>query len=79
VQGIFLNHARPKSKKQVREAIAAGDPVYLEPTSLFGNEYGGLVEDAPAGTYYFVGPDPYTARRFYGQVIVSSNGEVKVK
>jgi hypothetical protein len=79
MQGIFLaGHARPKSKKVVREAIQAGDPVYLEATSLFGNEYEGSVYDAPNGTYYIVGPDPYTSRKFYGQVVVTT-GKVVVK
>lgn len=74
MQGIILSDGtRPKSKKQVRELVEAGEPVYLEATSLFGNEYQGLVYDAPNGTYYIVGPDPYTSRRFYGQVVVTGS------
>ena len=74
MQGIFLaGRTRPKSKRAVREALAAGDPVYLEATSLFGNEYEGSIYDAPNGTYYIVGPDPYTSRKFYGQVIVTTD------
>ena len=70
MQGIFIKSQRPASKKAVREAIAA-DPssVRLEATSLFGNEYDGPVSDMPEGeVIYIVGPDPYTARNFYGQV-----------
>lgn len=78
MQGIFVNGLRPKSKKAVKEAIAA-DPasVRLEATSIFGNEYDGRVCDAPDGTYTFVGPNPNTDRRFYGTVKIAANS-VKV-
>ena len=69
MQGVFVNGSRPKSKKAVREAVQAGEYVTLEATSVFGNEYGGSVTNAPDGVYYFVGPDPHTSRKFYGQVI----------
>ncbi len=76
MQGIFINGYRPKSKKAVREA----DPstVRLEATSLFGNEYDGLLSEAPDGRYTFVGPDPYTSRKFYGTATIK-NGKVKVQ
>ncbi len=77
MQGIFIQGNRPRSKKAVKEAIAAGHQVNIEATSVFGNEYDGPVEDAPDGTYTFVGPDPYTARKFYG-TITKRNGTVKV-
>lgn len=78
MQGIFIAGRRPDSKKQVKAAIIGGEYVTLEATSIFGNEYGGPVRDAPDGVYYFVGPDPYTKRKFYGQII--KNGEkVEVK
>ena len=69
MQGIFVNGRRPKSKKEIRERIAE-DPtaVRLEATSLFGNEYDGPVKGAPDGRYTFVGPDPHTARKFYGTI-----------
>ena len=74
MQGIFLKgRTRPKSKKQVKELVSAGETVILEATSIFGNEYGGPVSDAPDGTYYFVGPDPYTSRKFYGTVTVKGD------
>lgn len=73
-QGIWINGERPKSKKAVKEAIAE-DPsrVRLEATSLMGNEYDGPVSGAPAGTHDFVGPDPYTKRNFYGNIIVTES------
>lgn len=70
MQGIFVQGQRPKSKKAVKEAVAAGNTVRLEATSLFGNEYDGDIADAPDGDYTFVGPDPYTSRKFYGTVKV---------
>lgn len=78
MQGIFVGFERPKSKKAVKEAIAA-DPsrVRLEATSVFGNEYDGPVSEAPDGTYTFVGPDPYTKRNFYGNIKVVG-GQAKV-
>ena len=69
MQGIFINFNRPKSKKEVKETIASNpDKVRLEATSIFGNEYDGLVSDAPDGTYNFVGPNPFTDRKFYGTI-----------
>jgi hypothetical protein len=70
MQGVFIEGRRPKSKKEVREAVSAGRQVELERTALVGNEYGGDVTQAPEGqAQYFVGPDPYTSRKFYGQVL----------
>lgn len=68
MQGIFINGSRPKSKKQVKEAIADKQRVRLEATSIFGNEFDGMIDDAPDGTYTFVGPDPSRDRRFYGTI-----------
>lgn len=77
--GIFVNGRssvfRPKSKKAIKEAIAANEQVHLENTGLFGG-YDGPLTDAPDGTYTFVGPDPYTNRKFYGNIIVAG-GKVK--
>jgi len=79
MQGIFINGRRPSSKKEVREAVAISPAsVRLEATSLFGNEYDGPVSEAPDGTYFIVGPDPYTKRNFYGQVHVQG-GKAAVK
>lgn len=78
MQGIYVNGRRPKSKKEVKDAFAAGKAVSLEATSLFGNEPEGPLAELPDGNYAFVGPDPYRARNFYGNVIVKS-GKVTIK
>jgi hypothetical protein len=70
MQGVF---PRFKSKKLLREAVAAGSPVQLEATSWFGNEYGGDLEAAPDGDYFVVGPDPYMNRKWYARI--TKNGD----
>lgn len=77
-QGVFVNGQRPKSKKAIREALANGDRVSLEATSIFGNEYDGPVENAPDGRYTIVGPDPYSKRNFFGTITVTG-GQAKIK
>jgi hypothetical protein len=88
MQGAYINvndqfgelkTIRPKTKKALKEAIDSDpDSVYLQATSVFGNEYDGGVTDAPNGTYYVVGPDPYNSRKWYAQVIKTDSG-IKVK
>lgn len=75
MQGTFVNMHRPATKKALKSAIAE-DPgsVVLEATSMFGNEYGGAVANAPSGSYHVVGPDPYTSRKWYATIKVA-NGE----
>lgn len=77
-QGIYVGMARPASKKAIKQAVADGMAVYLEATSIMGNEYDGPVDAAPDGTYFFVGPDPYRNRKYTGQIIVKA-GKVTVK
>ena len=72
MQGITLDGDRLKTKKALKEADIAG--LYLEATSVFGNEYNGPLSQAPANTYYVVGPDPYTDRRWYATITVNPNG-----
>lgn len=68
--GVFVDGKRPTSKKQVREAIKDNPArVVLEATSWFGNEDSGNLAEITNGNYYFCGPDPYTSRKFYGQII----------
>lgn len=82
MQGLYLvggerADRRPKSKKEVREFLARGHDrrVLVEATSAFGNEYDGWIENAPVGTTVdFVGPDPYTSRKFYGRISVTARG-----
>lgn len=82
-QGIFVetrsNWVRPRSKKQIKE-IASDNParVVLEKTSVFNNEASGPLNDLPEGLYFFVGPDPYKDRKFYGQITVKG-GKVSIK
>lgn len=86
MQGIFLiderGTRRPKSKKEVKEVLAATpERVIIEATSLFGNEYNGVADLLPLDEQYkgekiyFVGPDPYTKRNFYGTIEIK-NGKV---
>lgn len=78
--GIYLKgRIRPKSKKEVR--FCKPEDVVVQGTSPFDT----LIPDGcctraidlPDGTYYFVGPDPYTSRKFYG-TIKKFNGKVTV-
>lgn len=79
MQGIYINGTRPASKKQVREAVEHdASNVRLEATSPFG-EYDGPVSEAEEGLYYFVGPDVYLKRVFYGQIVVADDGSITVK
>jgi len=75
MQGI---HPRFPSKKALRETVAAGEWVALEATSIFGDEYGGPLDDAPDGTYTVVGPDPYRNRKWYAS-ITKRDGKITVK
>jgi hypothetical protein len=78
-QGVYVDGKRVKTKKEVKEAFAENPArVQLEATSWFGNEYDGAVTEAPDGNYYFVGPDPYTKRTWYGMITVK-NGKVTLK
>lgn len=79
MQGIFINGLRPKSKKAVKEAVATNPAsVVIEATSLFGNDFEGSVLGLPPDkAVYFVGPDPYTKRNFYGTIEIVA-GKVKV-
>lgn len=78
--GIFINGLRPKSKKAVKEAIAtAPETVLVESTSMFsasGNMH--LASLAMGKRYDFVGPDPYTSRKFYGTIVRTGENSWKV-
>lgn len=79
MQGLIVKGSRPKSKKEVKEVAAANpNDIYVEATSVFGDEYDGNLESMPAGTVTFVGPDPYTKRNFYGTLVKSEDGRIKV-
>jgi len=72
--GIFVEGRRPKSKKEVKEALKEGKHVSLEDTGIMGKDYDGPVAQMPEGkSFAFVGPDPYTRRSFYGTLIRVGN------
>lgn len=74
-QGIYIRSRRPKSKKEIKDTVKTNPgEVYIESTSYFENEYSGYVENMPLGVIVFVGPDPYTNRKFYGKIIRSYKG-----
>jgi hypothetical protein len=80
--GAFVNNERPRTKKALREALAADpDSVRFDQTSLVP---GGAINDGadirgselPVGPRFAVtGPDPYIRRRWYATVC-AVNGEV---
>jgi len=74
---------RPKSKKEVKEFIAARPiDVMAEQTSPYGNEYDGQVTlkgIEENGPILFVGPDPYTKRNFYGSIKINRKGVLTVE
>ena len=82
MQGVFTAEGtRFKFKANLKAAV--GDPdygqhVWLEATSVFGNEYDGELGSAPAGEYYVVGPDPYTARNWYATITITEDRKVRV-
>jgi hypothetical protein len=79
MDGLFVNGRRPKSKAEVRKALAA-DPrsVVVERTSHFGGGYSGPAADMPeSAIVYFVFPCPYTARKAYG-TLSKSGGKLRV-
>ncbi len=80
MQGIWIQtekrRERPMTKKGVITSIRKNpDKVFLEATSIHpGLEHDGPVSTAPPGTYNFVGPDPYTNRKFYGTIHIKKDG-----
>lgn len=69
-QGIYLSGSRrPKSKKEIKEAVANNKVVVIEATSIFGNEYDGRLSEMPkTNAVTFCGPNPHSDRRFYGTI-----------
>jgi hypothetical protein len=81
MQGIYLiedgKWRRPRSKKEIK----GWNPreIVIEATSVFGDEWEGPASLMPGDRrMYFVGPDPYRSRRFYG-TIERVAGKVVVK
>ena len=86
-QGIFIldgMDSRPKSKKQLKEVVAAGqlDMIALEQVSMFGEQFNGVLTKEALeewGDITFVGPSPYSARNFFGKFFINKKGEVAVQ
>lgn len=80
MQGVFTSgFGRFATKKALKEQVkqSAGG-VHLEATSLFGNEYEGVLNQAPAGNYTVVGPDPRTSRKWYANIRVEDRAGMRV-
>jgi hypothetical protein len=79
MDGIYVNGARCKSKKALKEAVGTNPTsVSIEDTSFLGDSYSGSLADAPdSKLYYVVGPCPHTNRKWYA-TIVKSGGTFKV-
>jgi hypothetical protein len=71
--GAFVYGVRPKSKKALREALDANpDSVTFDDTSAFNNR--GLVHAEELNpSAVIVGPDPYTSRKWYANVVLSAD------
>lgn len=63
--------ANYKTKKELKEHI--GKPLRYIETSMFGPEY------KPDGNLTVVGPDPYTNRKWYANIIMKHGLIEKVK
>ncbi len=74
MDGIYINGKRPKSKKEIKDAVAnTPDKVRIEYTGMFSG-YDGPVSSMADGTEVtFVGPDPYRERKFYGSIVRKGN------
>lgn len=55
-----------KTKKSIREATP--EEIYIIATSVFGDEYNGLLKHARPGRYLVVGPEPYQ-RKWYATIV----------
>lgn len=74
---VTINGDPPKSKADVKKAVALGRRVSLWTDGL-GGESGGTIDvDLTPGSYTFVGPSAYN-RKFFGTVTISPEGRVRV-
>lgn len=69
-QGVTINHAWPKSKRQLKEAVSqTPEQVRVIATSMFGNEFHGCIVDMPKDKKaVFAGPDFQYKRDWYGTI-----------
>lgn len=81
--GVYVAGWHPKTKKALREAVVGGErDITFEPTSPFQRPEWvsiDMIEAGEVGTVYVVGPDPFTDRRWYAQVVRTKTGKVTVK
>lgn len=62
---------KPKTKAELKRAVAEGKDVYVQDTSMFGNRSGPISNLRPEDV--IVGPDVYTKRSWYANY---KNGKV---
>jgi hypothetical protein len=76
MDGIYIDGQRPKSKKAVKEALAATpERVAIEPTAgLYPDPRHPALDITAGRSVHFVGPDPHRDRRFYGTIVRTRDG-----
>lgn len=74
VEGVnlFEEHGNDPTVKDLIPETRDPYGLVIEATSIFGNEFDGSLAEAKrtsqCGPFYFVGPDPYRERKFYGTI-----------
>jgi hypothetical protein len=77
--GVYVKGRHVESKKAIKAAVAENPgSVAVHDTSVFYVGVEGRLTDLPDGTYTFVGPCPYTSRKYYGNLVVKA-GKYTVK
>lgn len=80
---MYVAGRHPKTKKALREAVKGGErDITFEPTSAFQRPEWvsvDMIEAGEVGTVYVVGPDPFTSRKWYAQVVRGKDGKATVK
>ena len=78
-QGVFHikqgKYERIKYKKLLEELVKSEpENIMIEDTSLFGNNYKGVLTDIKHGIIYIVGPDPHNNRKWYASITKTKEG-----
>jgi hypothetical protein len=64
-----------KTKKALKELVRdCPERLELTDQSFHGEGWCGMLNDAPNGTYRVVGPDPYTKRNWFANILVNDHG-----
>jgi len=79
VEAFCENGTRPKTKKQLKEDVAAGKRIDLISVSPFNNFAGATPDLQPGTRLTLAGPNPWSDRRWYAQILVNKDGKVVVK